>query len=70
MYSLADIFAAANKEALPTATVKHRFEVIGNFAGIITTITRLHVRLDSDAEAWRRRMLIIDFNQPTAASRT
>ncbi len=44
--------------------VKHRFDVIGDFAVIITTNTRLHVRLDSDTEAWRRRMLIIDFTQP------
>jgi len=44
--------------------VKHRFDVVGDFAVIITTNTRLHVRLDSDAEAWRRRMLIIDFTQP------
>jgi P4 family phage/plasmid primase-like protien len=47
--------------------VKHRFEVIGEFAVIITTNTRLHVRLDSDTEAWRRRMLIIDFTQPPTA---
>jgi phage/plasmid-associated DNA primase len=44
--------------------VKHRFEVIGDFAVIITTNSRLHVRLDSDTEAWRRRMLIIDFTLP------
>jgi P4 family phage/plasmid primase-like protien len=47
--------------------VKHRFDVIGDFGVIITTNTRLHVRLDSDTEAWRRRMLIIDFNQPPTA---
>ena len=47
--------------------VKHRFEVIGDFAVIITTNTRLHVQLDSDTEAWRRRMLIIDFTQPPTA---
>ena len=47
--------------------VKQRFDVIGDFGVIITTNTRLHVRLDSDAEAWRRRMLIIDFSQPAAA---
>jgi putative DNA primase/helicase len=44
--------------------VKHRFEVTGDFAVIITTNSRLHVRLDSDTEAWRRRMLIIDFTLP------
>ena len=47
--------------------VKYRFEVIGDFAVIITTNTRLHVRLDSDTEAWRRRMLIVDFTQPPTA---
>jgi putative DNA primase/helicase len=47
--------------------VKHRFEVIGDFSVIITTNTRLHVQLDSDTEAWRRRMLIIDFTQPPTA---
>ena len=47
--------------------VKHRFDVIGDFAIVITTNTRLHVQLDSDTEAWRRRMLIIDFTQPPSA---
>jgi putative DNA primase/helicase len=47
--------------------VKHRFDIVGDFAIIITTNTRLHVRLDSDTEAWRRRMLIIDFTQPPTA---
>jgi P4 family phage/plasmid primase-like protien len=47
--------------------VKHRFEVVGDFAAIITTNTRLHVQLDSDAAAWRRRMLIVDFTQPPSA---
>jgi P4 family phage/plasmid primase-like protien len=47
--------------------VKHRFEVTGDFAVIITTNSRLHVRLDSDTEAWRRRMLIIDFTLPPTA---
>ena len=46
--------------------VNNRFEVIGEFAVIITTNTRLHVQLDSDAAAWRRRMLIIDYIQPPA----
>jgi P4 family phage/plasmid primase-like protien len=44
--------------------VKHRFEVWGEFNVIITSNTRLHVRLDADSGAWRRRLLIIDFEQP------
>ena len=33
--------------------VKHRFDVVGDYAVIITTNTRLHVRLDSDTEGWQ-----------------
>jgi P4 family phage/plasmid primase-like protien len=44
--------------------VKHRFEVLGEFNVIITSNTRLHVRLDADSGAWRRRLLIIDYEQP------
>lgn len=44
--------------------VKHRFEVLGEFNVIIASNTRLHVRLDADSGAWRRRLLIIDFEQP------
>ena len=44
--------------------VKHRFEVLGEFNVIITSNTRLHVRLDADSGAWRRRLLIIDYERP------
>lgn len=44
--------------------VKHRFEVRGEFNVIITSNTRLHVRLDADSGAWRRRLLIVDYDQP------
>jgi P4 family phage/plasmid primase-like protien len=44
--------------------VKHRFELIGDFNVLITSNSRLHVKLDSDAGAWRRRLLIIDYEQP------
>ncbi len=44
--------------------VKHRFEVIGEFNVIITSNTRLHVRLDGDSGAWWRRLVIIDYEQP------
>lgn len=44
--------------------VKHRFEVLGEFNVLITSNTRLHVRLDADSGAWRRRLLIIDYERP------
>ena len=43
---------------------RHRFEVFGEFNVLITSNSRLHVRLDADSGAWRRRLLIIDYNQP------
>jgi putative DNA primase/helicase len=45
---------------------KHRFEVFGEFNVIITANSRLHVRLDGDSGAWRRRLLIIDYENPPA----
>ncbi|MFH1067895.1 MAG: phage/plasmid primase, P4 family, partial [bacterium] len=47
--------------------VKHRFDVVGDFNVIITSNSRLHVKLDSDSGAWRRRLLIIDYEQPPTA---
>jgi P4 family phage/plasmid primase-like protien len=44
--------------------VKHRFEVVGEFNAIITSNCRLHVRLDADTGAWRRRLLILDYEKP------
>ena len=41
--------------------VKHRFEVLGDFNVLVTSNCRLHVKLDSDTGAWRRRLLIVDF---------
>ncbi|QHI70135.1 DUF5906 domain-containing protein [Tichowtungia aerotolerans] len=41
----------------------------GEFNSIITSNSRLCVRLDGDAAAWRRRLLIIDFDQPPVAKR-
>jgi P4 family phage/plasmid primase-like protien len=43
---------------------RHRFDVRGDFNVIITSNSRLRVRLDSDVAAWRRRLLIIDFSRP------
>ena len=47
--------------------VKHRFELMGEFNVLITSNTRLHVRLDADSGAWRRRLLIVDYERPPTA---
>ncbi len=47
--------------------VKHRFDLMGEFNVLITSNTRLHVKLDSDSGAWRRRLLIVDYERPPAA---
>ena len=47
--------------------IKHgneSFSVKGSFNVIISTNTRLRVKLDSDAGAWRRRLLIVDYSRP------
>lgn len=43
------------------------FSVEGRFNVLISTNTRLRVKLDSDAGAWRRRMLIVDYQRPKPA---
>ena len=40
------------------------FPVRGDFAVIITCNSRLRVRLDGDADAWRRRLLIVKYERP------
>ncbi len=40
------------------------FSIDGRFNVLISTNTRLRVKLDSDAGAWRRRMLIVDYVRP------
>ena len=40
------------------------FSVEGRFNVLISTNTRLRVKLDSDAGAWRRRMVIVDYQRP------
>lgn len=40
------------------------FEIRGQFNIIITTNTRLRVKLDSDAAAWERRLLLVDYERP------
>ena len=36
----------------------------GEFSAIITSNSRLRVRLDGDTDAWRRRLLIVNYCQP------
>ena len=40
------------------------YKFYGNFNVIITSNTRLKVMLDSDIEAWRRRLLIVHYKNP------
>jgi P4 family phage/plasmid primase-like protien len=50
--------------------VKHgneSFSIDGRFNVIISTNTRLRVKLDADAGAWRRRLLIVDYSRPKPA---
>ena len=43
------------------------FSIDGRFNVLISTNTRLRVKLDSDAGAWRRRVLIVDYQRPKPA---
>ena len=45
------------------------FAIRGEYNSIITSNSRLCVRLDGDAAAWRRRLLIIEFDQPPVEKR-
>jgi P4 family phage/plasmid primase-like protien len=45
------------------------FEMRGNFNVIITCNSRLRVRLEGDADAWRRRLMVIDYSQPKPKER-
>jgi len=55
-----DVLSGEAKHGNDTYVVK------GNFNVIITTNTRLRVKLDSDLGAWRRRMLIVDYERESA----
>lgn len=58
--------ALTGKDTL-TTEFKHSNETIditGNFNVIITSNSTLHVRLENDAPAWKRRMLWIQYNNP------
>ena len=41
----------------------------GVFNAVITSNNRLRVRLDGDAEAWRRRLILIRFTNPPVAKK-
>ena len=45
------------------------FQMFGTFNGIMSCNSRLQVRLDGDAGAWRRRMLIIRYENPPVEKR-
>lgn len=47
--------------------MKQKFKIPGDYNVIITSNTRLRVRLDSDSGAWRRRLLIVDYERPPTA---
>jgi P4 family phage/plasmid primase-like protien len=40
------------------------FKVRGDFSVVITCNSRLRVKLDGDADAWRRRLLIVKYERP------
>jgi len=46
------------------------FTLEGNFNALVTSNSRLRVRLDGDSGAWRRRLVIIRFDRPPPAKRT
>ena len=45
------------------------FPLQGNFGVLITSNSRLHVRLDGDSDAWKRRLLIVRFAGPKPVKR-
>jgi phage/plasmid-associated DNA primase len=42
--------------------------IVGDYSIIITCNTRLRVRLDGDTDAWRRRLIKIDYERPKPSS--
>lgn len=43
---------------------RERPEIVGNFNVLITSNSRLVILLEGDAEAWRRRLAIIEYTKP------
>jgi P4 family phage/plasmid primase-like protien len=48
---------------------QENIELNGEFNVICTTNSRLKVTLDGDAEAWRRRIIIVEYNRPPPTKR-
>ena len=44
--------------------LNQRFEIVGNFNVLITANSRLVVKLDGDSGAWKRRLAVVDYEQP------
>ena len=45
------------------------YHIVGNYNIIITANEKLRVSLEGDVEAWRRRLLLLEFNQPPPAKK-
>jgi len=45
------------------------FAMFGNFNIVVTCNSRLRIRLEDDAGAWRRRLLVVRYEKPPAAKR-
>lgn len=56
-----DLITVERKYATDTA------EIVGNFNVAITTNSRLKVKLQGDEDAWRRRLVILEFLSPPPA---
>jgi P4 family phage/plasmid primase-like protien len=61
--SVLKALVGADRLSVEQKNLKRRIEIRGEFNIIITSNARLHVRLDSDIGAWKRRLLIIEFEQ-------
>jgi putative DNA primase/helicase len=47
----------------------HRFEIYGIFNLLISSNTRLHLRVEGDRSAWERRLLIVRYDAPYRGQR-
>lgn len=45
------------------------YHIVGDYNIIITANEKLRVTLEGDVEAWRRRLLLLEFNQPPPAKK-
>ena len=58
-----DMFSPEKKNAT------ENFQIKGNFCTVITSNSRLHIKLDSDDTAWGRRLLIVRYEAPPPAKK-